>query len=105
MQGYRMGHVAAAFMPSPVQAPSEARAGAGRGERMVSLDVPTVLALNSGSSSLKFGLYRVGRSPPEVLFSGEADLAGGSAGRFRVDDPRGAALVRETASFTDQHRA
>jgi acetate kinase len=72
---------------------------------MVSLDVPTVLALNSGSSSLKFGLYRVGRSPPEVLFSGEADLAGGGAGRFRVDDPRGAALVRETASFTDQHRA
>ena len=39
---------------------------------MVSLDAPIVLALNSGSSSLKFGLYRVGRASPEVLFSGEA---------------------------------
>lgn len=69
----------------------------------------TVLALNSGSSSLKFGLYRVGDAPPEVVFSGEADLGGGSTGKaggeFRVDDPRGGRLVRETVAFTDQHQA
>jgi acetate kinase len=41
----------------------------------------TVLALNSGSSSLKFGLYRVGTEAPEVVFSGEADLGGGSTNR------------------------
>jgi acetate kinase len=73
--------------------------------RTRSPDGPIVLALNSGSSSLKFGLYRVGCAAPEMLFSGEADLAGGGTGYFRVDDPRGAALVRETASFTDQHKA
>lgn len=71
----------------------------------MSPDGSIVLALNSGSSSLKFGLYRVGRSPPEVLFSGEADLAGEGSGEFRAVDPRGATLVRETAAFTDQHEA
>ena len=33
-----------------------------------------VLALNSGSSSLKFGLYRVGSSRAEMLLSGEAEF-------------------------------
>lgn len=36
-----------------------------------------VLALNSGSSSLKFGLYRVDSSRAEALFEGEEDAAGG----------------------------
>lgn len=31
------------------------------------------LALNSGSSSLKFGFYRVGSSRTELLLSGEAE--------------------------------
>ena len=35
-----------------------------------------VLALNSGSSSLKFGLYRVGSSQTEVMLSGEAESIG-----------------------------
>lgn len=35
---------------------------------------PIVLALNSGSSSLKFGLYRVAPSGLDVLHSGEAEL-------------------------------
>ncbi len=35
---------------------------------------PIVLALNSGSSSLKFGLYRVGLASLDVLHSGEAEL-------------------------------
>jgi len=64
----------------------------------------TVLALNSGSSSLKFGLYRVGSATLEVLVRGEAELAAGGEGRFRVDDPHGAPLVRETA-IADQRQA
>jgi len=36
----------------------------------------TVLALNSGSSSLKFGLYRVGASSTETLLSETTPLAG-----------------------------
>src|SRR5690349_16420818 len=35
-----------------------------------------VLALNSGSSSLKFGLYRVGPSSAETLFEGGAEATG-----------------------------
>ncbi len=35
---------------------------------------PIILALNSGSSSLKFGLYRVGPSSLDVLLSGDVDL-------------------------------
>jgi acetate kinase len=39
------------------------------------LDRLPVLALNSGSSSLKFGLYRVAPSSTEVLYSGEGEAA------------------------------
>ncbi|HET7549585.1 MAG TPA: hypothetical protein VFJ86_17610, partial [Usitatibacter sp.] len=35
-----------------------------------------VLALNSGSSSLKFGLYRVTESATETLLSGELEVVG-----------------------------
>jgi acetate kinase len=38
-----------------------------------------ILALNSGSSSLKFGLYRVESSRIEVLLSGEEESIGGEA--------------------------
>ena len=56
---------------------------------------PTVLALNSGSSSLKFGLYSVGSS--QILATGEAELAGGGKGRFRTADAEGVRLVDETS--------
>ena len=39
-----------------------------------------VLALNSGSSSLKFGLYRVGSSQADLLLSGEAEASGDNQG-------------------------
>jgi acetate kinase len=39
-----------------------------------------VLALNAGSSSLKFGLYRVGASRTQALLRGEDDSIGGEAG-------------------------
>jgi len=73
---------------------------------MTSPDRPAVvLALNSGSSSLKFGLYRVDSSHLEALVSGEADFTGDGKGQFRADDAQGAHLVRETASLTDQRDA
>ena len=50
---------------------------------------PPVLALNSGSSSLKFGLYRVGPLQAEMLLSGEAELIGQETSRFRAKDARG----------------
>ncbi len=38
-----------------------------------------ILALNSGSSSLKFGLYRVAPSLAAILVSGEAEWKGAGA--------------------------
>ncbi len=66
---------------------------------------PNVLALNSGSSSLKFGVYRVGSSGAERLLSGAAESVGGEDGKFWVQDPHGNALLSEAASFPSQREA
>ena len=65
----------------------------------------TVLALNSGSSSLKFGLYSVGPSGTDTLLSGEADSIGGGSGKFNAKDARQRELVSETASIPSQRDA
>ena len=49
---------------------------------MAHADAVTILALNSGSSSLKFGLYRVGAARTDVLLSGEAESIGASSSKF-----------------------
>jgi acetate kinase len=64
-----------------------------------------VLAINSGSSSLKFGLYRVGASRIETLLSGEAESIGENDGKFRADNGRGKALLAETAPIASQRDA
>ena len=43
-----------------------------------------VLALNSGSSSLKFGLYRVGPLRTDMLISGEAEDIGDATSGFHI---------------------
>lgn len=64
-----------------------------------------VLALNSGSSSLKFGLYRVVSSRCETLLSGEAQSIGGESGKFYAQDSRKNILLSETASLPSQRQA
>ena len=64
-----------------------------------------MLALNSGSSSLKFGLYRVESSIPKVLLSGEAESIGGGEGKFWVKDANDKPLVSEPANFETQQDA
>ncbi len=64
-----------------------------------------VLALNSGSSSLKFGLYRVGSSRTDMLLSGEAESIGASNGKFCARDSRRSELVSETAVISSQREA
>jgi acetate kinase len=64
-----------------------------------------VLALNSGSSSLKFGLYGVGSSRIERLLSGEAEAIGDQSGKFHAEDARGNALLCETESIPNQREA
>jgi acetate kinase len=64
-----------------------------------------VLALNSGSSSLKFGLYRVGSSRTETLLSGEAESIGDRESRFRAQDSRRNTLLSEKISIPSQGEA
>jgi acetate kinase len=64
-----------------------------------------VLALNSGSSSLKFGLYSVGSSWIERLLSGEAEAIGDQSGKCHAEDARGKVLFSETGSIPSQREA
>jgi acetate kinase len=65
----------------------------------------TVLALNSGSSSLKFGLYRVSGSRTEALISGAAESIGEASGKFRVRMSQGSTPSCDTASIPSQQDA
>ncbi len=64
-----------------------------------------VLALNSGSSSLKFGLYRVRSSRTETLLSGEAQSIGEGNGDFHAQDSHGNALHVEAGSVSGPREA
>jgi acetate kinase len=64
-----------------------------------------VLALNSGSSSLKFGLYRVGPVKADLLLTGEAEAIGGEGSQFHAEDLRNNARLGETAPIANQRDA
>jgi acetate kinase len=66
---------------------------------------PPVLALNSGSSSLKFGLYRVGSSRTEMLLSGEAESIGEKKGKFHAQDAHGNTLLCKAVFVGSQREA
>jgi acetate kinase len=64
----------------------------------------TVLALNSGSSSLKFGLYRVRSDGTETLLSGK--WATGDAGNgFRARESSGNEWTSEASPISNQQEA
>src|SRR5579872_3913680 len=64
-----------------------------------------ILALNSGSSSLKFGLYRCGSGRTELLLTGEAESIGNMEGKFIARDSRNEVLLSEIASVPGQREA
>jgi acetate kinase len=64
-----------------------------------------VLALNSGSSSLKFGLYRVRHLETERLIAGNAESIGEDAGIFHAEDAKGRSLLHESAPLPNQAAA
>ena len=64
-----------------------------------------VLALNSGSSSLKFGLYGVRSLRIERLLSGEAESIGDKNGKFHAKDSHGNALLSESGAIPSQREA
>ncbi|HKU69204.1 MAG TPA: acetate kinase, partial [Burkholderiales bacterium] len=64
-----------------------------------------VLALNSGSSSLKFGLYHCGPVVPEAVVVGEAQAIGKDSAEFRVRDAAGSQLIAERGAIRTQEDA
>lgn len=65
----------------------------------------TVLALNSGSSSLKFGVYRVSAARIEALLTGEAESIGSNAGKFSALDSHQHVVIDEATAFANQSDA
>ena len=64
-----------------------------------------VLALNSGSSSLKFGLYSMCRAGVSCLLAGEAESIGEPNASFHAKDVRHGTNLYETEPTTDQESA
>ena len=66
-----------------------------------------VLAVNSGSSSLKFGLYQhpVGDCNPQLLLAGGASGIGHANGRLQIKDAAGAVLLDEAYKLSSQGHA
>ncbi|HEX3486249.1 MAG TPA: acetate/propionate family kinase [Micropepsaceae bacterium] len=64
-----------------------------------------VLALNSGSSSLKFGLYRVTSSACERRISGAVESIGEAASKFHAEKCGGHVVASETQTVPGQREA
>ena len=64
-----------------------------------------VLALNAGSSSLKFGLYRAHEKSADIAFSGEIEYAGDGSGTLSVDDAKGRRLKTDPVSDREPRHA
>jgi len=64
-----------------------------------------VLALNSGSSSLKFGLYRVGPTKADLLLTGKAEAIGEEGSQFHARDLRNDARLAEPTPIANQKDA
>jgi acetate kinase len=64
-----------------------------------------ILALNSGSSSLKFGIFHRGASDEEPLLTGSADAIGRSNGTLHIRAADGTSLLRRESIHESQRDA
>jgi acetate kinase len=64
-----------------------------------------ILVLNSGSSSLKFGVYRRGSEDEEALLSGSADRIGQNNGTLNIRSGDGKSLVQQQNEYESQGQA
>jgi acetate kinase len=68
--------------------------------------MPIILTINSGSSSLKLGLYRADAgAPPQLLYRGATDAIGKPGGSLSITDAAGKTIHREDASHESQSSA
>jgi acetate kinase len=72
---------------------------------LVDMTGSAILALNSGSSSLKFGLYDVSASSAKPLLSGEAESIGEAGSRIFAQDSRGQPVDCGFGPVADQQAA
>ena len=66
---------------------------------------PAILVINTGSSSLKFGLYAERDGDEQVVFDGLAEGIGQDSGSLEVKDADGKKIRAEKLSFTSRHDA
>lgn len=64
-----------------------------------------ILVLNSGSSSLKFGLFRPGAQDEAMLLQGSAEGIGRERGSLRIQDAEGTAVLDEEHILESQPEA
>ena len=64
-----------------------------------------IFVLNSGSSSLKFGIYYRGASDEEPLLTGSAEGIGHSNGRLHIRSATGEPLVQRESILESQRNA
>ena len=74
-------------------------------EHLNRMAAPTILALNSGSSSLKFGLFAARDSEVRRLCSGATEGIGSGAGAFWIRDADGRMLLEEQHALTGQEES
>jgi acetate kinase len=79
-------------------------AGLGMQEKLARKD-DLIFVLNSGSSSLKFGIYRRGASDEEELLTGSADGVGHSNGTLHIRSSAGELLERREGILESQSNA
>ncbi|SEF07243.1 acetate kinase [Burkholderia sp. WP9] len=66
------------------------------------VDDQTILVLNSGSSSLKFGLFRYAGGDESLLLEGSAEGIGRSDGSLRIKAPDGRVLLQQEHELESQ---
>lgn len=59
-----------------------------------------ILTINTGSSSLKLGIYKATATEPELLFDGLADGIGHDQGKLELKDGAGKSLRSETVNLS-----
>lgn len=68
--------------------------------------MPAILTINSGSSSLKLGLYRIATSgEPQLLYRGASDAIGKPGGSLNIADATGKIIYTEDAAHGSQSSA
>ncbi len=65
----------------------------------------TILVINSGSSSLKFGLYTNEGGKEALQFTGSLDAIGTGGGKLKLKDGEGRSLVGRSSHVTSQEDA